>query len=473
MNLFWSYSDKQLDDEFFEERVNRFKEKRKEFENNNLKFLTLFKRDALSKNNYKEIVFYEIDGLKKAGLKPSDLVVAYNNNFKKKTFSKLELNNLKELSELTAKLGVKIGIFDYKDVFTYDEVKKADFRIKKWANIINKHNYSPLEKLIRAYIIVSNLDYKEEDKSKSTSISRSVYGVLNSKYIVCAGFSEYFKAVVNELNETNLKVFGNNIGTEEEVYGKKDYGFHRNNICYIKDDKYKIDGYYYLDPTWDCGKNLDLTYFLIEMKEIGKIQNGMMIDCDKSLKEMMKKNKDVYRSNSKKDHYINISPAYYSSVAKDTLNFGDNEIYQSNNKTDTTEELLFDYLSERQDFKDFVTLKQTEKDLNDRRVNKTFDEIIERNYNRSNKDVAKNSIIKNKKIMWEYLSEHSPHVDIGPIQNALNTIFKDMFIDKSKDEISMKLYKTLKANFRKSLLYFDAGSKTAFRESEELFDKSL
>ena len=106
-------------------------------------------------------------------------------------------------------------------------------------------------------------------------------------------------------------------------------------------------------------------------------------------------------------------------------------------------------------------------------MNKTFDEIIERNYNRSNKDVAKNSIIKNKKIMWEYLSEHSPHVDIGPIQNALNTIFKDMFIDKSKDEISMKLYKTLKANFRKSLLYFDAGSKTAFRESEELIDKSL
>ena len=325
MNLFWSYSDKQ-NDEFFEERVNEFKEKRKEFENNNLKFLTLIKRDALSKNNFKEIVFDEIDGLKKAGLKPSDLVVAYNNNFKKKTFTKLELDHLKELSELTAKLGIKTGIFDYKDVFTYDEVKKANARIKKWANIINKQNYSPLEKLLRAYIIVSNLDYKEEDKSKSTSISRSVYGVLNSKYVVCAGFSEYFKAVANELNETNLKVFGNNIGTEEDSFGKKVYSFHRNNICYIKDEKYKIDGYYYLDPTWDCGKNLDLTYFLIEMKEIAKIQNGIMIDCDKSLKEIIKKNADVYRSNSKKDHYINIVPAKYSSVAKDTLSFYGKEI---------------------------------------------------------------------------------------------------------------------------------------------------
>ena len=60
MNLFWSYSDKQ-NDEFFEERVNEFKEKRKEFENNNLKFLTLIKRDALSKNNFKELVFEEIN----------------------------------------------------------------------------------------------------------------------------------------------------------------------------------------------------------------------------------------------------------------------------------------------------------------------------------------------------------------------------------------------------------------------------
>ena len=470
MNLFWSYSDKE-DDEFFEKRVNEFKEKRKEFENNNLKFLTLIKRDALSKNNFKELVFEEINGLKKAGLKPSDLVVAFNNNFKKKTFTKLELDHLKELTEITAKLGVKTGIFDYKDVFTYDEVKKANARIKKWANIINKHDYSPLEKLLRAYIIVSNLDYKEEDKSKSTSISRSVYGVLNSKYVVCAGFSEYFKAVANELNETNLKVFGNNIGTEEDSFGKKVYSFHRNNICYIKDEKYKIDGYYYLDPTWDCGKNLDLTYFLIEMKEIAKIQNGMMIDCDKSLKEIIKKNADVYRSNSKKDHYINIVPAKYSSVAKDTLSFYGKEIYQSNNRSVTTEELLFDYLSKRQDFKDFVTLRQTEKDLNDRRINKTFDEIIERNYIKSNKNVDKNSIIKNKKIMWEYLNEHSPHVDIGPIQNALSRIFKDMFEDKSKDEISKILYKTLKSNVKKSLFHFDYGSKTAFRESEELIDK--
>ena len=55
----------------------------------------------------------------KEGIKPSDIVYSFDNDAYKKTFSEKELSNLKKLEQMGKKMGVKVGVFDYKDVFSY------------------------------------------------------------------------------------------------------------------------------------------------------------------------------------------------------------------------------------------------------------------------------------------------------------------------------------------------------------------
>ena len=81
--------------------------------------------------------------------------------------------------------------------------------------------------------------------------------------------------------------------------------------------------------------------------------------------------------------------------------------------------------------------------------------------------LSNSNIIFNKKDVFKYLDRHSPHIDIGPIQNALQTVFTAQNPEKPKDEISKMVYETLRYNIKESKDYF-YDNKTIWTECEDL-----
>lgn len=472
MNLFHSTSNNEDYEQEVNERIAEYKKKRHMFKNNNLKFLEFMPRDYLSDDecilNVLKYHYYWFEYLK---LKPTDIVLAFDNNFDKKTFSQKELDNLKILSDEFNKIGVTIGVYDYRDVYTYKQVKNADKKIKEIANKINSKNLSPLEKLMYAYLEISNREYIEEDEKDSGAKSRSVYGVLNSDKIVCAGYAELLRAIVLECKDDNLKCFINTVGLKR----KKGYGLHANNIVYLNDTKHKINGFYYLDPTWENNfenSSKSLNYFMIEIGQIDSIWR--VITTHKHALRMLKR-KDEHDKSDKNfskvmkygENLINIGYPKDVSVSRNKADF-ENTFHFRDKVTKKNKDLFLDfYLLSRNDFKDFIALEQTKKDCN--KDNDNFEKIFTKNYFKAHKDASKLPVFKSKKIMWEYLNEHSAHIDVGQIENALTNVLKSKNPKITKDELSKKVYDMLSFNIKESKSNFTDGSTTAFSECEEKF----
>lgn len=141
-------------------------------------------------------------------------------------------------------------------------------KIKQQANDILLLNLSPLETIMYTYDQVRNRVYKEELDGDSASISRDLSSVLNNEEIVCAGYANIFSALLNYMN---IKCFNANIEDKND----KTSG-HARNIIYVKDDKYKIDGVYYFDVTWDSKKKNETNEFLNRYRFFAKTRNEMV-----------------------------------------------------------------------------------------------------------------------------------------------------------------------------------------------------
>lgn len=459
-------------EKYYVDSINEYLAEREKFKGNNLKYLIKYDRSDLASDEYIDIFLAATKDLMLHTLKPSDIVIGFENNYNKKTFSEKELEHLKKLDEMSKKLGVQVGIFDFKDVFDYNSVANADRIIKENANEIKKHNYSPIEKLLHAYLIVSRFrKYTLEDKTtESDSISRSVYGILNSDKIVCVGYSEYLKAIIYELGDENLKVFANSIGMIRYINGAQDYGFHRNNISYLKDDKYKVEGFYYLDPTWDSLHEYSLNYFLTEISQIKNIsaevhdRSDILSLRNAQLRNILQNRKKYKRPKIRKNNISYLIDKTFTSVSRSQVDLL-NEFVNAGKPTEFSENLLTHFLTSKQDFKDFVILKETMKEMNDTGI--SFDESVEKNAKLVDEDIIKTNTFINKKDIFEYLQSNSPHVDVGVIQNALQNVLSSMHPNASKEKISKLVYNILKNNIKNSKrIYY--GDETMFSECEEL-----
>lgn len=120
-------------------------------------------------------------------------------------------------------------------------------------------NLSPLEKYVYVYNIVKQ--YKKYKESPSNRFnSRELYKILFNNYIVCAGFSALLHDLLNKLN-INSKCI--HIMVDSEKIGKEYSVNHQRVYVNLEDKKYKINGYYLSDPTWDNYLEYDLyTYML-------------------------------------------------------------------------------------------------------------------------------------------------------------------------------------------------------------------
>lgn len=190
--------------------------------------------------------------------------------------------------------------------------------LKWYKEIINESNLSPVEKVMFAYDIMKSFEYKENIKDKKAS--RQPHKVIESGDIVCVGYCELLKEILNDIDE-NIKV--GDFATFCYDKDDKPLGGHERNIIQIDDEKYDIHGIFTLDVTWDSVKNseqenldnnytaLDLyRYFLIPTCDYIKIfpyDNIPMILC---------KYLNIPHKNDKKYSYVDCYNIYFNEDLK-------------------------------------------------------------------------------------------------------------------------------------------------------------
>lgn len=160
----------------------------------------------------------------------------------------------------------------------FEEYKKTINVIDNMINEVEKFNFSPLEKIMYVYDLVRNKVYLEVDENEDKLISRTLSSVLLGDKIVCVGYAKIFKTLLEKLGIHSREV---------HLYGSNKAGGHARNEVYIKDEKYKVDGVYYFDPTWDSKRSInDIKYllsyrfFCMTKKEMDLIDNGRIVDSN-------------------------------------------------------------------------------------------------------------------------------------------------------------------------------------------------
>ncbi len=146
--------------------------------------------------------------------------------------------------------------------YDFDEIAINDYlRLEKklYNMILEAKHMSPFERYIVAYNIVKK--YKKYRESDNKEDARNLYRILENEYIVCRGFTTFFKDLLTKLG-INSSIFSVTVDTsydlanigKEKIEGitkvtTRDY----HSRCYVRlvDKKYGIDGFYITDPTWD------------------------------------------------------------------------------------------------------------------------------------------------------------------------------------------------------------------------------
>lgn len=182
----------------------------------------------------------------------------------------------------------------------------AQQKIKEEANYINSLDLSPFEKVMYTYDFIKRHEYNMESEEESEFESRNLNNILFGDRIVCAGFANYFDALLRHMNFSCDKTLLSDRRGEP-------YNGHVRNCVYIKDDKYNIDGAYYFDTTFDS-KDSSFPYNYIKYRYFAKTRNEIdLLDNDTFLYD----NFPYYATNMVKDAKRLLSNGQYFLYNKD------------------------------------------------------------------------------------------------------------------------------------------------------------
>lgn len=474
MKVFVTY----FNEKFIDEDIKNYKNYKYHFRNNDIKLALAFDRKNLVEESFATIA-KQVESTINHGVGPKNIVITFYNNFNKKVFSREEIERMKLLRESFKKLGVDVRVYDYKDAYTIEEVESSSKKINELVKNISKHKLSPLETLLSAYLMVADREYISEETGETPSKSRSIFSILNNKEIVCAGYSTYLKTLADGLNNPNIKVFCNMVAARDsDIF----YGFHQNNIVYLKDEKYGIDGFFYLDPTKDSDKikNLEdirLNFFMIPINEIQNLKDNISdyrntfdeyiedleefgeeeeYEQDEEVQhEQINFPKSVRRVRDKNPNTTNLPLSFYSSLSNSTFRM---EILKKN--TNFSEESLYQYLNSRQDFMNFA-INSFLRITNPNKSYKVSDQKKAYWYSRRYPDKFYGKIGIRK--MWNFMKRHTQYIDASQILGALREVLKTNFPYSSKDEISKIVNNIAKTNIEKSKEYFKSESLAPFQ----------
>ena len=274
-------------------------------------------------------------------------------------YSNDQISQIIDLNNHLLKIGMsdQIRFYESSDLVSEDNLKsswpledviKANENINKVVEHIKNNNYSPFEAMtyIHTYV-TSNFKYTEGQQEEC----RSIVGAYQGK-IVCAGYATLVKAIVDELNDPNLKCecIGADI-YQKDFLRYKFAGGHAHNLIHIKDEKYDIDGHYMEDTCWDS-KNDDypngrgFAYFMYPVTDLecfnsikyqqffsdklydsifynGERHKKINSEVQKSLKEALEKPKNYGQIHRNLIKYIDKVFKYHPATPEIVEKYGD------------------------------------------------------------------------------------------------------------------------------------------------------
>ena len=423
------------------------------FNDKNFKFtFCLTKEEALS-SDVAEKMKNLIKELTSNGCKKQSIIFSVLDNTHK--FSKSEWTKIQLLNSMLKKQGVKFGFEDHGKTWNIKQVANANRQLNETANDLNLKKLSPFEKIMAAYFKVTSRVYNEENYEKEHfAKSRSVYGILNSQKIVCVGFSEWLSAILDLTGDENIKVYQNGVQVSKD--NKTLYGAHRNTVIYVKDKKYNLDGYYYVDSTWDTTTiqnktEFALNNFMLPLNDINEyrdyIRSDAMFlylpDMEENDNQIIKFNHLKRKAKNIEDFAQNDKIEYqYGSLLseKDEAKFGFRD--DNNNVSFSTDKYIYDgsffndlqkHIMHQNTLKDFTEIETNEK-LN------TLNDIIDRN-----KD-----ILDNLKFIKDELKKHRVKtlsnkdiVSIAKSDNYVNTLVDIICNNKNQKSVEYPINQAL------------------------------
>lgn len=226
-------------------------------------------------------------------LKDKKSVICYNIDITNFDLVDSLSNKFKEYSNIYVSMQGNTEYVNLKDCF------KIMNEIKSKADFVKSLNLSPLESIMVAYDLVRDRVYTKE-KDENWMNSRDLKNVLFGNEIVCVGYSRILACILDHLGIENNLVHLSDTNRESG---------HLRNSVYVEDPKYNVNGFYYLDATWDS-KRKDSDSFLYkylyflktpkEMKELEKEQNIEYIyaDGEKDIKKIINAINNIYSDES-------------------------------------------------------------------------------------------------------------------------------------------------------------------------------
>lgn len=130
---------------------------------------------------------------------------------------------------------------EYRELWTLENVKKANEFVEETRITIANKKLSPLEAALYIYMKISDTFLYNEDENFNDGEHTIVGAFSDSKIITCAGFASMFKIAIDVLHSKKLSA--EFIGTEDISYG------HCFNLLKIIDPSYKVKGVYAVDIT--------------------------------------------------------------------------------------------------------------------------------------------------------------------------------------------------------------------------------
>ncbi len=191
-------------------------------------------------------------------------------SLKNDLFSIKEFENIKKFNKILKTQDSKLYIKEYDVLWEIDEVQKTYDYISNIISEITSKNFSPLEQFLYAYKKIGENVYKDDKSVKSIVTSHSIFSLQNNGNIVCRSYAKMLSEIVNGVKNDNLSCYEN----EGDLFDEHDkiIGSHTMNIVMLKDDKYKINGIYNADCTWDSSfaddLPISLTYCLIPLNDL-------------------------------------------------------------------------------------------------------------------------------------------------------------------------------------------------------------
>ena len=374
-----------------------------------------FKPEDINNKNLKKIINDAIFIATDIGVNRCDIIVSIDCQNRTFNFTEEEWKKIQNL-DLSLKFKmINFGIEDERATWPIGDAKKADAFLKIVSQIIKNNNLSPLEILFTVWTEVTACEYIDEGEHNE-ALSRSVIGVLNSNYIVCVGFANYFRTLCEYINHPNIAVFRNNIQIQD---GEDDIaGGHQNLIVHIKDDKYKIKGFYYLDPTFDAttmNEDGTISYFMLPLKDIKNLQSKVFnIYTEVAVPE------------DKKEEYENKAFSPLRHV---------NENEDGNKMSINAEDYLLDARIQK-----FILRDKNLYDLvcSGIKEDKALGKKYPRQYNKIQK--CCHYLDLHPEVAEMYLNDNSEPIGLSTLISAYNFALKYRFPEFSKDEISLYVY---------------------------------